>query len=168
MRALVVIALVAAAAPSSARVPSAAKVLERTDNWRKSLHKNDVTYSVGVYLAGPRSFESQQPPFDSEVFTLWSALVRGGGMQALRTARVDTGLCRLYHLNRRVVVVVGALPKGRAGWEVWFDRDTGAVARVVRASADGGREVLTLRGVYPPRVVWEKGKERMFTEPVPR
>jgi len=163
------------AVPATSKVPTVSQVLERTAGWAASLSKRDVPYRVELdgksveptrLVAATRAFDSKMAALSGEPVALWSALARGEGLAALQQRRVDTDLTRLFHLHRRVVVVVGTLPRGHAGVEVWLDRKTGAVARIVRAGADGRAETLTLAGEYPPRLVWTSPTgQRVFAEP---
>lgn len=166
------------ASPALSAVPAAGAVLQRTAKWASELPAVSVTYALEVHdeaatgpprraqaVLGPaRELETQESALaGSAAISLWGALLRGEGAEALRGFGVDTAVTSLYHLHRRVVVIVGARPMTAGTPQVWFDRETGAPVRVTLSSDRGMVEVLTLfshdlpgtAGRFPGRFEWE-------------
>ena len=161
---------------SSAAPPSTATVLERGQAFARALPTDTVEYEVrdatsrnrrlAVTLTASRAFAGAVPELvDSAACRLYGALLRGEGAEALRAAGVALTRSRLFHLHRRVVVVIGGRPLEPGVPEVWLDRDTGAPVRI-RLEA----EQLTLfahdwpgtGGAFPGRFELERGTARLI------
>ncbi len=151
---LTVIALVAAlcAAPVDARPPSAEIVLERLATWHRALPRAQVEYALRIIergktretqatLTDARAFASPESSFaDSRAVSLYTALLRGEGKDAMTSRGIDVAITAFYHLDRRVVVILGAAPMQTGRSQVWFDRDTGAPVRILLAPSAGATQ----------------------------
>jgi len=170
-------------ATAFAAVPSAGQILEKTQAWSAELPAVARGYRLEISrdtreprvgratLTASRMLETEEASLrESRALRLWEALIRGQGQSALGQVGVDTQVTSLYHLNRRVVVIVGALPMQPDAPQVWFDRDTGAPVRVIYVLPGQGREVLTMGshdlpgtlGFFPGTWFWEDAHTQIF------
>lgn len=136
--------------------PPADSVLKRTDAFVRALPAKDTGYvlrdgKTGVAvgqgrLKADRSFETDHVGLGAgRAVALWTGLLRGGGKALLKEAGVDLSTTRLFHLHRRVVLIVGAGPGEPERPQVWLDRETGAPVRIIVG------DDLTLRSYDAPR-----------------
>ena len=172
---LALAAALLASLPASARVPDAADVLARTAAWARELPAVAVEYGLHLTedgrerqgtltLTARRAVECTETALlQSPALTLWGALLRGEGAAALSAAGVDASTVALYHLHRRVVVILGARPMDGARPQVWFDRDTGAPVRLLLGSEDVmlfDHDFPGTQGRFPGTLRWRAGAAR--------
>ncbi|MFT7625748.1 MAG: hypothetical protein ACI9WU_004939 [Myxococcota bacterium] len=173
--ALCVFSATAWSSPAQARIPDAATVLKRTVVWARALPAKDIPYSVlvagkrvDVVWAANRTWPRAPAALKSPAIGWLTRFLAGPSLALLQEPGVDTAVTSLFHLNRRVVVIVGAKAGIPGKAQVWFDRESGRVMRIVLPVPEGKQDTLTLRGPFPPYLDFDGAGGRRFTaEPRP-
>ena len=158
---------------AGAAPPNSGAVVERASSWAGGLPADVVRYRIRrqaktseAKLGVDRVLRGDVVGLKTPAFALMTRLLTAPSLEVLRSAGVDVEVTSLYHLNRRVVVIVGAQPMKPGTPQVWFDRDTGRLMRIVLPRGRGAVDTVTLRGPWPPHIDYA-GADSSFTG-VPR